>query len=168
MGNTNNSYNVSHDIKDVTDNTIVENFIEFRDCMSGTEIFVLDEMPLTLSKDRALAVFQMRQQYMMDDVLMLIAEHLNVNILYSYKSENERQYKVILYSLPVHDEMFIIGLSSHQYGIIGEMNVTLFSSIEIMFKELKNSLESVIQLYKNNEIHLNEIQDLTTLYEQFL
>lgn len=167
--NMNNMTTVTIDsVKEVADDIIIQNFAKFQDTMSLTELFAMNKVSMMQDDNRGLAVFHMKKQELMFEVLQYISDNLNVCILYSYKTKNERVHKVILYSLPLKDEMFMIALESEQYGIVEEMNVTFFSSIEIMFNELRKGLEYADVLATSEEINMNETQELTKLYSQFV
>lgn len=168
MDKMNNENIIVEDISEVADDIIVQNFEKLQDSLSPADIFNMETVSLKLSDNRGLSTLHLKQQQLIDDVLQMISDNLNICLLYSYKSKNNSKYKVVLYSLPLQDEMFIIGLESEQYGIIEEINISLFDTLEVMFSQLKKGLESIAELEASNEINLNEKQTLATLYSQFI
>lgn len=168
MNKMNNENIIVEDISEVADDILVQNFEKLQDSLSPADIFNMETVSLKLSDNRGLSTLHLKQQQLIDDVLQMISDNLNICLLYSYKSKNNSKYKVVLYSLPLQDEMFIIGLESEQYGIIEEINISLFDTLEVMFSQLKKGLESIAELEASNEINLNEKQTLATLYSQFI
>lgn len=168
MDKMNNENIIVEDISEVADDIIVQNFEKLQDSLFPADIFNMETVSLKLSDNRGLSTLHLKQQQLIDDVLQMISDNLNIYLLYSYKSKNNSKYKVVLYSLPLQDEMFIIGLESEQYGIIEEINISLFDTLEVMFSQLKKGLESITELEASNEINLNEKQTLATLYSQFI
>ena len=109
-------------------------------------------------------VIPMKQQHMMSDFLNELTELLNVNILYSYNTEKGRVWRSVTYSMPYHDEMYIIGIESQMYGIVEEITVTFFDTLEIMFPWLRDNLES---MQSSKEVFLHR-QNITELYRIFM
>ena len=101
---------------------------------------------------------------MADDFTDKLVELLKVNILYSFKTPDGRVWRTVTYSMPYHDEMYIVGLESEMYGIVEQMTVTFFDSIDVMFAWLRDNLESV-QTSKDVFLHK---QDTSELYRIFM
>lgn len=157
-----------NEASETADNIIIQNFMSFLDNVSSAELFEKEDVPITLYDERGLVTLKTKKQHLIIDMLQHICDYLNVCMLYAFKSKNEKCHKVILYSLPVKNEMFSICLESYQYGIIEELNITFFSSLEIMFNELRKGLEEIDYLKDSGQVEINERQELTTLYSQFM
>jgi hypothetical protein len=84
-----------------------------------------------------------RKQTMIDDLTDSLEEKLNVNILYAVRSRDQKNVKVVIYSMPYKDEMFVISIASSQYGIVNGITIVVFSSLEHMF----NYVRRVYQQY---------------------
>lgn len=81
-------------------------------------------------------VFPMNEQCMLENFTSQLEEKLHVHVLYASREEGGKEYKVIAYSSPVEDEMYIIYLSSTQYGVVDSLTVFFFDSIETMYCQL--------------------------------
>ena len=68
--------------------------------------------------------------------------------------------------MPYHDEMYIVYLNSQQYGIVEEMHVVFFESLEVMFSWLRKGYDDL--LAKEKQIDIIQLQDLTDLYRNFV
>lgn len=81
-------------------------------------------------------VFNMNDQQMLENFISELAEKLHVHVLYTSKEYEGRVYKVVAYPTPVEDGMFVIHLSSTNYGIVDSMTVFFFDSLEVMYYQL--------------------------------
>ena len=78
-----------------------------------------------------------RKQMMIDDLTTSLESKLNVNILHAVRSKDQRNIKVIFYSMPYKDEMFVISAASTEYGIVNGITIVVFSSLEYMFNYVR-------------------------------
>lgn len=150
--------------RDIIDDSLVQNMNSFKEKIEASEIFSLENLRLDLSGKFGTVVITMKQQYMTDDFTDKLVELLKVNILYSLKTPDGRAWRTVTYSMPYHDEMYIVGLESEMYGIVEQMTVTFFDSIDVMFAWLRDNLESV-QTSKDVFLHK---QDTSELYRIFM
>lgn len=81
-------------------------------------------------------IISMREQHILEKCVSDLVDKLHINVLYASKEYEGKVYKVVAYSTPVEDEMFVIHLSSTNYGIVDSMAVFFFDSIEIMYYQL--------------------------------
>uniref|UniRef100_A0AB33IZM8 Uncharacterized protein n=1 Tax=Prevotella sp. GTC17254 TaxID=3236794 RepID=A0AB33IZM8_9BACT len=81
-------------------------------------------------------VFSMNDQQMLENFVSDLADKLHIHVLYASREDNGRVYKVVAYSTPVEDEMFVLHLSSTNYGIVDSMTVFFFDSLETMYYQL--------------------------------
>jgi len=108
-------------------------------------------------------VIPMIQQHMLNDFLDKLVELLKVNILYSCKTGDGRCWRAVTYSMPCHNEMYIVGMDSEMYGIVEEVTVTFFDTIDVMFAWLRDNLESM-QSSKNIFLHKQETSELYRIF----
>ena len=88
------------------------------------------------------------------------------NILYAYKELDGSGYRIVAYTMPYQDEMYIVFVDSQQYGIVDEMHVAFFESLDVMFGWLRKGYDDVVA--KQKQIDIIKIQDLTDLYRNFV
>ena len=74
----------------------------------------------------------------MEDFVETLASRVGTNILYAISLENEKRLKVIAYSMPYSNEMYVISIDSHQYGVIDEIVVAFYDSMDDMFQDLRH------------------------------
>ena len=84
------------------------------------------------------AVIALKKQQMLDDFTDSLESRMMQHILYIKRSIDGRKYRVLTYSTPYQDEMFLFVLESYQYGIMESLTAELFDSMENMFSFIKN------------------------------
>lgn len=80
--------------------------------------------------------FNMNDQHMLENFISDLAEKLHVHVLYASKEHDGKVYRAVVYPTPVEDGMFVIYLSSTNYGIVDSMTVSFFDSMEVMYYQL--------------------------------
>ena len=88
-------------------------------------------------------VISLKKQQMLDDFTDGLEKRMMLNILYGKKSTDGQKYRVLAYSTPYKDEMFLFVLESYQYGIMESLTAELFDSMEKMFAFIKNCYQSL-------------------------
>ena len=163
MDEINNAAQVANE---VLDNSIVKNFGNFQEVLSNTGIFQCDNLHMKITNDIGTVTVQMLHQHMADDFLKELTNFLDVNILYAYKEHDGSIYRIVAYTMPYYDEMYIVFVDSQQHGIVDEMHVAFFESLDVMFGWLRKGYDEVVA--KQKQIDIIQIQDLTDLYRNFV
>lgn len=158
--------NATEVANEVFDNSIVRNFTKLQEIISNTGMFQCDNLQLKITKDIGTVTIPMVRQHMADDFLRELTSFLDVNVLYAYKKQDGSSYRIVAYTMPFQDEMYIVSVDSQQYGIVEEMYITLFESLDIMFKWLHKGYEMLLE--NKDQIEIIEQQDLTSLYKNFV
>lgn len=110
--------------------TLVDNF------QNG--IFLTEDLQL-IPRDKCAEVhIPLKNQAMMEDFVETLASRVGTNILYAISLENEKRLKVIAYSMPYSNEMYVISIDSRQYGVIDEIVVAFYDSMDDMFQDLRH------------------------------
>ena len=148
---------------DIMDDSLLQSLSNFKETVQASDLFALENLRLDLKGRVGTAVIPMKQQHMTNDFLNKLVDILNVNILYSLKNENGRFWRTVTYSMPYHNEMYIVGMESEMYGIVEEVTVTFFDTIDVMFAWLRDNLESV-QTSKDDFLHKQEISELYRIF----
>lgn len=94
-------------------------------------------------------VMKMKEQYLLENFISELAEKLHLHVLYASREEQGKVYKVVAYSTPTEDEMFVVYLSSTQYGIVDTMTVFFFDSLETMYYQLLTEKRRMPRLQKD-------------------
>ena len=158
--------NAAQVANEVIDNSIVKNFADFQEVLSNSGIFQCDNLHMKITNDIGTVTVPMLHQHMADDFLKELTNFLDVNILYAYKELDGSIYRIVAYTMPYHDEMYIVFVDSHQYGIVDEMHVAFFESLDVMFSWLRKGYDDLIA--KEKHIDIIQLQDLTDLYRNFV
>lgn len=148
---------------DIIDDSLVQNLNSFKETISASELFALDNLRFDMTGKVGTVVIPMTQQHMSNDFLDKLVELLKVNILYSKKTDDGRCWRTVTYSMPCHNEMYIIGMDSEMYGIVEEVTVTFFDTIDVMFAWLRDNLESM-QSSKDIFLHKQETSELYRIF----
>ena len=148
---------------DIIDDSLVQDLNSFKETISASELFALDDLRFDITGKVGTVVIPMMQQHMSNDFLDKLVELLKVNILYSYKTEDGRDWRTVTYSMPSRKEMYIIGIDSEMYGIVEEITVTFFDTIDVMFAWLRDNLESM-QSSKDMFLHKQETSELYRIF----
>ena len=107
-------------------------------------------------------------QEMAEEIVTILATRINVNILYAVSTENGRVVKVIGYSMPYSDEMYIISIESQQYGVIDEIIVAFYDSLEDMFQEVRHHYLAGTYLLQEPGAFKFEAEDYKTFVSHFV
>lgn len=83
-----------------------------------------------------LATFVLKKRQMMDELIDLLSHRLHLRVLFYSKEDQKGIQRSVLYSMPYPEEVFAIHLDSHQYGLVDEMKIVLYDSMEIMQKDI--------------------------------
>lgn len=149
---------------DIMDDALLQNLNRFKEQITASGIFALENLRLDISKHAGTVIIPMKQQHMLSDISDGLVEKLKVKILYSYKTEDGTYHKTVAYSQPYPDEMYIIGMESQMYGVVEEMTVTFFDTLDVMFDWLRVNLESV----QESEDVFTHLQTAPELYRVFM
>lgn len=158
--------NAAQVANEVIDNSIVKNFADFQEVLSNSGIFHCDNLHMKITNDIGTVTVPMLHQHMADDFLKELTNFLDVNILYAYKELDGSIYRIVAYTMPYHDEMYIVFVDSQQYGIVEEMHVAFFESLDVMFWWLRKGYDEVVA--KEKQIDVIQMQTLTDLYRNFV
>lgn len=153
----NNTYTVTE--------TAQQNFNAFTDKLSSLmpSTFNLEGAILTPRKVCSEVLIPLTRQGWMEDFVDDLANKLAVNILYATVSMDGKDYKVIAYSMPYMDEMYIMQIGSQQYGIVENISVAFYDSMEKMFDDIKYHL----QMLHFSEDEVLEQEDSRTTFSHF-
>ncbi len=158
--------NAGQIVNEVIENSIVKNFASFQAVLYASGLFKCDNLHMKITNDIGTVTVPMLHQHMADDFLEELTNFLDVNILYAYKGRDGSSYRIVAYTMPYHDEMYIVFVDSQQYGIVDEMHVAFFESLDIMFSWLRKGYDDL--LAKERQVDIIQLQDLTDLYRNFV
>lgn len=150
--------------RDVSESMLTRNFWAFLKAISSTELMDVSNPHLNIVKDMGFATIPVKEQMLLDDFVKMLKEVVNVNILYWVKTRDSQVSNVILYSMPYHDEMFVIGIKTQPLEIVNEIQLTFYESLDCMFNDL-NAYLAKIETMKYIKV---QKQQLAQLYHVFV
>ena len=150
------------------DERIIANLMGFLEATESMEKFKTDDLELTALNDgnQATVTIPLTHQEMIDDLIDLLVSKLLLQVLYLYSDKAGNNFYALAYSMPYQDEMYVVRIASHQCGIIDEIHVEFYASIETVFTFLKQELERLEQ--PQPDLDIEELQRLDALLINFL
>ena len=150
------------------DERIIGNLMGFLEATESMDKFKTDDLELTGLSDgnRATITIPLTRQEMIDDLIDLLVSKLLLQVLYLYSDKTGTNFQALVYSMPYQDEMYVVRIASGQCGIIDEIQVDFYASIETMFTYLKQELERLQQ--SQPDLDIEEQQHLDALLINFL
>ena len=100
------------------------------------------EMKTVLHGNDAEDYFQLCSQAMIEELTDDLSRKLGCHVLYAVKEGEGKDYKVVAYSMPVENRMYIIYISSWQYGVVDSMTVHFYDSMENMYRQITKEYTS--------------------------
>lgn len=110
------------------------------------DVFNSLEMKTVLHGNYAEVYFQLCSQAMIEELTDDLARKLGCHVLYAVKKDEGKDYKVVAYSMPVENRMYIIYISSWQYGVVDSMTVHFYDSMENMYRQITKEYTSAPKL----------------------
>ena len=87
--------------------------------------------------------YDLDRQMMIDQVMNELQHYLDLEILFAKKSINNRIYDCVAYSKPSIGSMNIVHLYSTFWGVIEDLKVNVYGSMENMYQALKKSYSKI-------------------------
>ena len=136
--------NILVDYNQLDNEVLKDSISDFLSELRGNlpELFNSVEMKTVLHDNYAEVYFQLSSQAMIEELTDNLAEKLGCHVLYAVKKDEGKDYKVIAYSIPVENKMYIIYISSQQYGVVDSMTVHFYDSMENMYRQITKEYAS--------------------------
>ena len=148
-----------------------ENFKDFLKTLEDNfqnGVFRTEELQL-IPRDKCAEVhIPLRNQAMIEDFVETLAGRVGANILYAVSLENEKKLKVIAYSMPYSNEMYVISIESLQYGVIDEIVVAFYDSMDDMFHDLRSDYLAGKYMLEEPGAYKLEAEDYITFCSHFM
>lgn len=101
-------------------------------------VFDTDDIELTPRDNCSEVYISLHKQWMIADLVDELAAKMGVNILYAICKSGGKFYKVVGYSMPYIDEMYVIQIISRQHGMTEGFYMAFYDSLDIMFQDIKD------------------------------
>jgi hypothetical protein len=93
--------------------------------------------------DTTVMAYDLDRQMMIDQVMNELQHYLDLEVLFVKKSLNNRIYDCVAYSKPYIGSMNIVHLYSNFWGVIEDLKVNVYGSMENMYQALKKSYNKI-------------------------
>ena len=110
-------------------------------------------------------IFILANQQNLPKVALQFIKNMQLRTLYAIKSGTGQHIWTMLYSIPYKDEMFAVYMSSNQYGLIDELRVNFYDSLDTMFEVIRRAW---ITSFSLNGILVEGIESEAELIKSFM
>ena len=148
----------------MADDLIVENFDRFSEEIGNTALFKNEQVTLQRSETTGVATFHLKAQMMMEDFIDELTKYLAIEVLCAYCQNGGQDYKAIAYSKPYQEEMYVIVMESNQHGLLDDISVVFFESMDAMLEMLEKQFHQL----KGKGVEVLEKQREKVFYENFI
>lgn len=138
---------------------------ELNDVCSGL-IETLRDNDVDEEKGRIETIAFLSQQVILKDFLGDLEQHLSAQVLFAQHTPDLEEQHAVAYVIDNNLGMFVINIDSYQHGIVDEMYLSFYDSIDTMFIDVKETLaENIINEDKNTVFE--EKMEFTQLWKDF-
>ena len=110
-------------------------------------------------------IFSLANQQNLPKVALQFIKNMQLRTLYAIKSGTGQHIWTMLYSIPYESEMFAVYMSSNQYGLIDEVRVNFYDSLDTMFEIIRRAW---ITSFSLNGILFEGIESEAELIKSFV
>ena len=86
--------------------------------------------------DRKDVVLQLGTQFLVADFVQVLKEELGLHLLYTVRYEGGGAYRAVGYSTPSEVEMYVVVITSSQYGLSDSLTVYFYDSVDCMYRHI--------------------------------
>lgn len=155
---------VTFSIAGKMDNSIIESCKKLCELLSTEEIYGLGRITLECEEEKGTIIIPLRRQVLIEEFTEKLITCLDLQVLFAYCTNNGRDYRVIIYSIPREEQLYIISMESTQYGILEDITVTFYISLDTMYEQLYKSLAQL----KHIDGEVLEQQTPEVLFRNFI
>ncbi|MDU6555129.1 MAG: hypothetical protein E6507_09770 [Prevotella bivia] len=123
-------------INDLNDNSVVKesifNLVSVLP-MKFPELIPQKETSVVVHESYHEMFFRFKGQTMLDNFIDRLEKYLDLYVLFATREDNGWKQNAVLYSKPVTGKMFVVNITSFQYGVIDAMTILFFDSVEVMY-----------------------------------
>lgn len=146
------------------DKNIIESCIRLCEMLGKDDICRLGNMTLKCEGQKGSTTIPLRHQVLVEEFIEKLITYLDLQVLFAYCSNKGRDYRVLAYSKPKEEQLYIISMESAQYGILENFDVTFYTSLDTMYDQLCKSLAQL----KHIDGEILEQQTPETLFRNFM
>lgn len=118
----------------------VESLFERMKLRLGKIMLPKETLNVLLHNDYIEVQFALGSQIMLENLIDTITKDEEFHVLIATKSEDEKDFRAVLYTTPYDSNMIVVMMTSHEYGIINDIIAKVYDDIETMYISLRNEL----------------------------
>lgn len=99
--------------------------------------FENSDKEILLRKGHAEVTLDLCHQFMIEDVTDILAEKIDMLVLHADHTVNGRDWRVIGFTKPTKDKMYFVFMKSSCYGIIEDLTIDFYYSLETMLARVR-------------------------------
>lgn len=135
----NSIMNIS-ELQDQEKKNEIESLFERLKIQLGKIILPENSLNVLIHDDYIEAQFPLDSQIMLEDLIDLLVKDKDFNVLIATKTESGEALRAVVYTTPYEHNMFVVTMTSHEYGIINDIIAKVYDDIETMYLTLRNEL----------------------------
>lgn len=128
------------DLQDQGQRMAVESLFERLKLQLGKIMLPKETLNVPLHDDYIEAQFTFDSQIMLEDLIDTITKDEEFHVLVATKSEDEKDFRAVVYTTPYENNMFVVTMTSHEYGIVNDIIAKVYDDIETMYISLRKEL----------------------------
>lgn len=128
------------DLQDQGQRMAVESLFERMKLRLGKIMLPKETLNVLLHNDYIEVQFALGSQIMLENLIDTITKDEEFHVLIATKSEDEKDFRAVLYTTPYDSNMIVVMMTSHEYGIINDIIAKVYDDIETMYISLRNEL----------------------------
>ena len=118
----------------------IESLFERLKIQLGKIMLPENSLNVLIHDDYIEAQFPLDSQIMLEDLIDLLVKDKDFNVLIATKTESGEALRAVVYTTPYEHNMFVVTMTSHEYGIINDIIAKVYDDIETMYLTLRNEL----------------------------
>lgn len=128
------------DLQDQGQRMAVESLFERMKLRLGKIMLPKETLNVLLHNDYIEVQFALDSQIMLENLIDTITKDEEFHVLIATKSDDEKDFRAVLYTTPYESNMIVVAMTSHEYGIINDIIAKVYDDIETMYFSLRSEL----------------------------
>lgn len=128
------------DLQDQEQRKDIESLFERLKIQLDKFMLPIESLNVLLHDNYVEVQFPFDSQIMLEDLIDQLSRDKEFHVLVASKSESEKDFRAVLYTTPYEHNMFVLTMTSHEYGVINDVVAKVYDDIESMYLSLRNEL----------------------------
>ena len=153
------------EINDIQNPIFKQSAFDFKQMLvlKGSEFFKNEITEMSEHTSFLELVIPTTRQVMAEDLTQFLDDTLHLHIMSASKEDDGRVYKIVAYSTPVENAMYMIHFSSTMYGVVDSITVHFFDSTEVMYMYVRKYYH-MIPSEPSCVLERQELKDILSIF----